>query len=581
MPLSIQEFKGVFNAAKRRAAEKFNRRESKVDEALTAMMEAVKQVEAKGGNAKRFYGLYKKLTANVLQAEELGKKDPKKGYEMLKKVKESARQQAANAKQELYDQQFAPETVAKVKGVDHPIQLHPQSMPGVDKVSKDKRAKVVAAMTEKMAKGKELLDTINALDDDELTTMKAPDRKDVADLMWYIKAMAEEKAGEAFAKGAMTVPDPGNKLRKYLDRCSQVYGRDSSHLKEQQNQALGQARGIDFYEGNIDNPDLLLPYGMNTVLTQTVRSKDGTDMLYVKMETESARFNPTFKKAQDTPDARDWTKEDVGRSIKHLINLLKAHEDGSLKSFREQLPEGVGRAYAEVITTAKKNGSNEAADLLAQGYKAAKKKSGGKMDYGNTVRVNGIIANFEAVKKLAAAGKVDAKTIQAIVECENKIVDAFGSDNNTERFGGEILLNKDDLTGKKKKTTPGQEMEDDVRGELEIVKAGLDEADESEGEEDLDRDTEAKLLDLLAAANDASSFVPAFETHGAAFGVSKYDIKLINEVIASRYIVDKADLSTLTESAAQRAGQQRKLALAAASKTRPTELARTMLKLMA
>jgi hypothetical protein len=176
---------------------------------------------------------------------------------------------------------------------------------------------------------------------------------------------------------------------------------------------------------------------------------------------------------------------------------------------------------------------------------------------------------------------VDAKTIQAIVECENKIVDAFGSANNTERFGGEILLNKDDLTGKKKKTTPGQEMEDDVRGELEIVKAGLDEADESEGEEDLDRDTENKLLDLLAVANDASSFVPAFETHGAAFGVSKFDIKLINEVIASRYIVDKADLSTLTESAAQRVGQQRKLALVAASKTRPTELARTMLKLMA
>ncbi len=45
---------------------------------------------------------------------------------------------------------------------------------------------------------------------------------------------------------------------------------DSSPLKEQQKQGLAPVRGIDFYEGNIKNPDLLLPYGMNTVLTQII-----------------------------------------------------------------------------------------------------------------------------------------------------------------------------------------------------------------------------------------------------------------------------------------------------------------------
>jgi hypothetical protein len=577
MPLSIDEFKGYFNVAKRKAVEKFNRRESKVDEALAEMMAAAKKVESMGGNAKRFHLVHKKLTAKVAEAEKIGQTDPKAGYEMLKQVKKTARQQAENAQRELHDQQFAPETVTKVKGVDHPVQLHPQSMPGVDKISKEKRAKVVAKVAEKMAHGKELLDTIASLDDDELDDMKEPDRKDVADLMWYIKAMAEEKAGEAFAKGSMSIPDPDNKLRKYLDKCSAVYGRDSSHLKEAQTDKLGQARGIDFYEGDLENLDLMLPYGMNTLLSQTVRSKDGKDMLYLKMETESARVNPTFKKQDDTPDARDWKAEDIGRAVKHLINLLKAHEDGSLASFREQIPDGVGKAYANVIAAAKKNGSKEAASLLQEGYKAAKKKK-----YGDTVRINAIIANFEAVKKLALAGKVDDETMGAIFECETEIVSAFGTENVTERLGGEVLLNGDDLSGKKRKGTVGQQMEEDVLGEIQVTLAELDEAeDEGEGaEEDMDEETEEQYLELLATVEDPAAFVPAFERVGPVLGVPDFDLNLINDVIGTLHGPEKIDPSTLSEKAADRTGQQRKLAVRSAAKVKPAALGRAILQLL-
>jgi len=123
-------------------------------------------------------------------------------------------------------------------------------------------------------------------------------------------------------------------MRRGVDRCPEIYGRDSSRLKTDQEDedGSGQARGSDCYEGAGD-PDLLLPYGMNALLLQQFKrdNEDGEieEFLYVKMETESARFKPAFKKKGDTPDARPLEKEDVHRAILHLKNLLIPEKDKS------------------------------------------------------------------------------------------------------------------------------------------------------------------------------------------------------------------------------------------------------------
>jgi hypothetical protein len=256
--------------------------------------------------------------------------------------------------------------------------------------------------------------------------------------MWFLKSKAQEKAGGPYQRGAMTIPDPDNKLRKYLDKCTQVYGRDSSHLKEQQKKEGGQGRGIDFYEGTggagVADPDRLLPSGMRTLLYQQATTSKGDSRIYIKMETESARFNPAFKQAPDTPDPRALEGADVGRSILHLGNLIKAKlgmsqgEDEALASFREQTDKSVVAAYDEALKSSKKN-SPAAYEILKTGSK----------------RVHQMLTNID---NIAASGiTVDGTTYGHLERCANTIVDLYGSDNLDARFGGEVVLEASDLAG--------------------------------------------------------------------------------------------------------------------------------------
>jgi hypothetical protein len=487
--LDVDTFKGIFNVRKRSAAEKFNRRETKVDLALTQMMKFVEELDELKVNTSRFYKVYKKLSAKVEEAERIGQTDPQKAYDMLDDVKQKAREQAAAAQRECHDQKYAADTKVEVEGLGE-VQLHPQAIPGCDELSKKDRKRLAEAMGRKVGDGKKLYEDLISGN-----VSSEPDRKAIADLMWYIRVMAEDKAGEAFAKGAVTIPDPGGHLRTFFDKVEEVYRRDSSHLKEEQGKFHGQARGIDFYEGGLDNPDILLPYGMTTVLTQTANSGQG-NMLYVKMETEGARVNPfrSDKGHEESPENRDWKMVDVKRSVLHLINLLKSHEDGSLASFREQTPAEITQAYAKALAKASEVKDKEIKSVLKRGHKFARKlvTRKKKSDQGNSIRIHTIANNIEDIRdlidsRLNSDVATDEGLIDALNECIELIIDRFGDDLRElgNRFGGEIQLNPEDMT---RTNQEPQKIDEDVEDSEIELEDSVDESEQSinEVEENLD-----------------------------------------------------------------------------------------------
>jgi len=210
-----------------------------------------------------------------------------------------------------------------------------------------------------------LLRSDDAADIDEISTS----REAVADVLWFLKTTAEAKAGQPYERGALTLPDPDGKLASFFDRCEKVYTRDSSHLKSNQAEEGGQARGIDFYdgvhEGRIGDPSMLLPAGMRTVLAQALEI-DGKKRLYVKMETESARWNPFHSKQDGAPASRPLEAGDRKNAMLHLLNLVKSKigmsqgDDHSLANFREKVPGGVKSAYASLQSAAARSSKAKA-----------------------------------------------------------------------------------------------------------------------------------------------------------------------------------------------------------------------------
>src|SRR5690606_18187822 len=113
--------------------------------------------------------------------------------------------------------------------------------------------------------------------------------QDVTDVMWYLHAMAEYKAGAHWKEGAITIEDPGGRIREFLDKCEgHAYQRPSTHVEGFQSAPNGRPRGIDCY-GQL-GPDQVLPYGRQTILYQQMGTQtDQTplmprNMLFLKME---------------------------------------------------------------------------------------------------------------------------------------------------------------------------------------------------------------------------------------------------------------------------------------------------------
>jgi len=497
------EFKKAFKVkAEKSAKKKFEGREHGVSEKIAQLREAraTLQFFVKKGNArapqrladadKILDGLEREFAASQALGTQAKYEE---AYELLGPIKATAEkslQFVVDARDELLFQD--PENRIEIPmGKDWkgpPPKVHPASIKGFDKLDEDAAEEAFRVVGEKLQNGKQLLDRL--LTDPEYASDPdvAPALKDVTDLMWYLRNKAEESAGAAFEKGALSIPDDGNLLRGYFDRCTEVYNRYSSHIKAQQEKAGGTARAVDAYEGDIvDNPDGLLPYSMNTMLIQSLKMEGtGEQRLYIKLETEGSRYgaptasgatggllrptdkgkrkalevDPQLQKARadidaaTLPQSRDALPADMERTVEHGKNLVRtvvgAGHHGRLKGFKRFAEDAIDGKKADLVKDTSYGAIVKAVAALGSPELSAIVENG---NY--TAEINQMIANLERLARTdvndhvkpglkSLDGKLDA--VDEGVAAFTTFLEAHGlADNKESRVGSEVVLSADFL----------------------------------------------------------------------------------------------------------------------------------------
>jgi hypothetical protein len=497
------EFKKAFKVkAEKSAKKKFDGRQHSVSGKIARLREAraTLQFFVNKGNPrapqrladadKILVGLEREFAA----AQALGAQAQyDEAYEQLAPIKANAEkglQYIVDARDELLFQD--PNNLIEIKmGKDWKgpaPKVHPASIKGFDTLDEDAAEEAFRVVGKKLQNGRQLLDRL--LTDPEYASDPdvAPALKDVTDLMWYLRNKAEESAGAAFEKGALSIPDDGNLLRGYFDRCTEVYNRYSSHIKAQQDKAGGTARAVDAYEGDIvENPDGLLPYSMNTMLVQSLKMEGtGEQRLYIKLETEGSRYgaptasgatggllrptdkgkrkalevDPQMQKdradidAATLPTSRDALPADMERTIEHGKNLVRtivgAGHHGKLKGFKRFAEDAIDgkkadlvkdTPYAAIVKAVAALGSSELSGIVEDGnYKA---------------EINQMVANLERLARIDVNDylRPGVKSVDAKLDAVNQGVAAFIqfleahglSDNKESRVGSEVVLSADFL----------------------------------------------------------------------------------------------------------------------------------------
>ncbi len=486
---TIEAFKRAFQKKFGSAQKNYEIRRAKVTEALDELATAVGKLESTNHvEAGTYRTALVRLRGRALDADKQAKFDAESAFGALDPIKQDARDQALAATELADESEAAARKRAKKTAMDVTLEdggkakVYPSDIPGFDGLDDDAKQKMLETVAKKISNGKRILQDILDKDPKDL---KDPSPKDVSDFVWLLKSKAQETVGEPYERGAMSIPDKGNKIRAYLDRCPEVYGRDSSHFLEQQGRPGQQARGMDFYEGvdeetgQVADPDLLLPSGMRALLVQQLTMPGGKsedkERLYIKMETESARYNPLFTATDPTlPPSRPLRDGDKKNAVLHLGNLLKSNlgisqgEDPDLKKFKEEGVKDVTKKLKATLDYLKKK-NPEAYRVLSPGL------SPSKLFVKSSVRVNEMLAGIDRLAGMKSI-ELDAeamKLIAAAFDALAKSYDLSGEDIPV-RAGGEVALFMGDLTGSKKQDVPEKE----ILGRIEEEIAALEECEE-------------------------------------------------------------------------------------------------------
>ncbi|MEO6409740.1 MAG: hypothetical protein ABIO45_13430 [Burkholderiaceae bacterium] len=497
------EFKTAFKAkAEKSSRKKFEGRETSLADQLDQLRAArtTLQFFVKNGHQRAparvadADGMLKGLVKELIAAQALGASgDYEEAYELLGPAKVNAEKALAYvvaARDELLYQD--PKNLIACEMADDwqgpPPKVHPASIKGFDALDDAAAVKAFRVVGSKINDGKKLLDRL--LTDPEYASDPAvvPELKDVTDLMWFLRNKAEESAGAAFEKGALSIPDDGNLLRGYLDRCQEVYNRFSSHIKAQQDKVGGSARAVDAYEGDIQtNPDGLLPYSMNTMLVQSLQMEgSGEQRLYIKLETEGSRYgaatggaamggmlratdkgkrkalevDPALQKmradvdAATLPASRAALPADMERTIEHGKNLGKmmvgmAHH-GKLKGFKRFAEDAIDGKKADFV----KDSPYAAIVKAVEAFKAPTLMA--IVTHGNyKAEINQMVDNLERltaadVSEAIVGGVEPTRAMVAAVEdgiaSFTKFLEDHGMAQDKEsRVGSEVVLSADFL----------------------------------------------------------------------------------------------------------------------------------------
>ena len=196
---------------------------------------------------------------------------------------------------------------------------------------------------------------------------------DVRDLMTFLTAKGMEKS-DGFSEGAFSIQDPGHQLRNFLDSCSEVYQRPSSHISKFTEAPGGTHRGID-----IDG-DVKLPFGKATVLFGAMN--DGVegmkgDRLFIKMESHGCRLSSgSLGNKRDATGPADRPmrffrdlKQTLGHAGGFFKTLMRKVSGGKLfanapDSRKERIPSDIKKEYKALVKQLKDSGNDLAKGLL-------------------------------------------------------------------------------------------------------------------------------------------------------------------------------------------------------------------------
>jgi hypothetical protein len=433
-PLKLKAFKRAFQKTLDSPENNYAIRKNKVQKAIDVLRTAVSQLtRMHNDRADEFLQELNDLRLRLETANDLARTNAKRAFQSLDAVKDRAREKAEEAR---LLAKKAPRRVELELGGE--ANVYAPDIPGYERLSEEDQEEMVRKVAKKIGSGKEIFQILESVTDGDFDNLPQPNLEMVSNLMWFVKAKAQEKIGEPYDRGALTIPDPGNKIRRWLDKCPEIYGRDSSHLKGEQRKTHGQARGIDFGGGITENRDVkdvnqLLPNGMGTLLVQQVKTSRGEDRIYLKVEPQSARWNPLFTKDDETPEPRALRPED--KDLGHILDFVKTKigiaqtvEDRELKMFREAVDKAVKESYEKILSSAQKR-----VPLAVPVLKT------GKRD------IQQMLVNLDAVAELPIV--VHQETAQRITEFGQLLVQRYGegSVNGGARFGDEVVLDTQEL----------------------------------------------------------------------------------------------------------------------------------------
>jgi tetratricopeptide (TPR) repeat protein len=439
--MSLEGFKRAFQKAFQSDRANFKIRKDKCEAALTELRKAIAYLKTNGlaqPVLHRYEEDLSRYETALTTAERQAEKKPGDAFKALDATKKAARQSAQDAKNEV---KRVPMGVTSEDGKTS-AKVYPSDVPGFAKMSDREQQETVKKIANKIGKGKDLFEQVQK--NPGFIKQWAPTPEDVTDLMWFIKSKAQESMGQAFERGAMTIPDDDGNLQALLDKCEEAYIRDSSHMKDQQKREGGQARGIDFYEGveegSVADTSRLLPSGMRTLLTQKVTTAQGKRRLYIKMETESARIRAQFYKKdfyRNEIESRPREWKDWSNSIKHLGNLIKSKlgmsqgEDPVLRTFREKVPKAI-ETHIKAALKAAKDTENEEAEEAIKGLQKAVK--------------GGVTQIWAAYLAIGESGiEMDKSVYENLAKMAQAIFDIAPDVNPDERLGDEVVVSMDDL----------------------------------------------------------------------------------------------------------------------------------------
>ncbi len=211
---------------------------------------------------------------------------------------------------------------------------------------------LVKVVQHKINKGHELVSQLleGTLPGDRKCTVE-----DMTNIMFFVQVRGEEMNGGSFKDGAFTLPDPGQRIRQFLDTCPMSYQRDSSHITAFQTDAGAGQRGIDAY-GSGKQLKEYLPHGMKTLLYGSVPQNSGSlkmpeDRLYLKLESHGAWLSRPRGGDEASGPHRRGNHHDVGAFLGHSLSFIVTRfQKAGADTRKERIPVDLAKNYKDLMS---------------------------------------------------------------------------------------------------------------------------------------------------------------------------------------------------------------------------------------